>query len=487
MRESKGYVLDGGDSNGIILWVVTTSFLAAQVFAYLGAEAIIYGTAVVAGTAYVSRRAEEGIWVTFFLIAMTSLMYPISVDVLGEAAVGAFRPYNVVLLSVAGAMVFSVWSQRRRAFTGRARSGTWLIRWIVALAGVFCLATIDGDLSPLKAGALYVLQQSSAWLSFFAFLWIGYKLSLSPSEVRGALTRFHLTALVYSLLFLIKFASSDYYEGLTAATQFAYSQRIALFFAGFAFVLAVASRLVPKAESTAKAVWVSACVLLPAVVLSGSRGILGTVVLTSLLVVMISRGRLLLRLSPLLLTITLLVSLVVLRANYEVIEEYVIAKFVIAPDEDASFLGRVAEMQAVAEAVQRNPVLGSGTLASYTFFDPLFGLRETPFVDNGLGYLLMKTGLLGTAIFSLLVVAWLRLLWSLRKLTSADSLVPIVTLLFYLAFLPFGSGFFDLKYSWLIGIMCGYSLYLAGISGKNIGSWVTEIGEDGNRSTRSYA
>jgi len=187
------------------------------------------------------------------------------------------------------------------------------------------------------------------------------------------------------------------------------------------------------------------------------------------------------------LTITLLVSFVVLRTNYEVIEEYVVYRFVTAPDEDASFLGRVAEMQAVAEAVQRNPVLGSGTLASYTFFDPLFGLRETPFVVNGVGYLLMKTGLLGTAIFSLLVMAWLRLLWSLRKLTRADSLAPIVTLLFYLAFLPFGSGFFDLKYSWLIGIMCGYSLYLAGIWGKNIGSWATEIREDGNRSTRSYA
>jgi len=467
--------------------IIVATFVASQVFVSLGTEVILYAMVVVAGTVYVSRRAEEGIWVTFYLIAMTSLLYPISVDVLGEAAVGAFRPYNVALVSVAGAMVFSVWSQRRPAFTGRAQRGTWLIRWIVALAGVFCLATIYGDLSPLKAGALYVLQQSSAWLSFFLFLWIGYKLSLSPGEVRAALTRFHLTALVYSLLFLVKFASLEYYEGLTAATQFAYSQRIALFFAGIAFVLAVASRLAPKAESTANAVWVSACVLLPAVVLSGSRSILGAVVLTSLLIVMISRGRSLLRLSPLVLTITLLVSFVVLRTNYEVIEEYVVYRFVTAPDEDASFLGRVAEMQAVAEAVQRNPVLGSGTLASYTFFDPLFGLRETPFVDNGVGYLLMKTGLLGTAIFSLLVMAWLRLLWSLRKLTRADSLAPIVTLLFYLAFLPFGSGFFDLKYSWLIGIMCGYSLYLAGIWGKNIGSWATEIREDGNRSTRSYA
>jgi O-antigen ligase len=468
------------------LCLLIGAFLGAEVFSYLSAGFIFYGVAVVAGTLYVFRRPAEGIWVTFFLLAVTSLIYPVSIDKAGVPDVAAFRPYNFVVASMAAALLLEMRKRQQgaRRVAGQSRPGP--IKWTVALACVFCVATIYGDLSPVEAGALYVLQQSSGWICFFLFLWLGYRLLLSRAEIQGTFVKLRLAALVYSGLFLTKFAYLALGSGLTEATEFAYAQRVALFFSGVVFVLLIAKRLAPEAVSTAKSDWPSALILLPAIVLSGSRGVVGAVVLTIVLLVMIWRLQSLVRLSPLLLA-ALLISIVILRTGSQVVEDYVVARFLVAPDEDVSYLGRISEMEAAVEAIQRNPFLGNGTLATYTFLDPLLGWRETAFVDNGIGYLLMKTGLLGTGIFTLLVFACLKMLRHLRRLIAPHALIPLVVFVFYLAYLPFGASFFDLRYSWLIGIMCGYSLYVAGVYGENASSWATKMEANGNRGSRSYA
>ena len=445
------------NSSGGILFFVVAAFLGTQLFSQWDLGFVLYSATVLGGALYVFRNPGEGIWVTFFLIAFTCLLYPITVSVLGEAGVGEFRPYNFAIASMAGAMVFSIWTHRRVHAPLQKWPG--LTKWVVALAGVFCLATICGDLSPFRADLVYVLQQCSDWVSFFLFLWIGYKLMLSSSEFQRALDRFRWTAIIYSIVFLAKFVYLDYHADLIAATDFAYAQRIALVFAGCSLVVIFASRLAPEGRSFTKGDWLSAVILVPAVVLSGSRAVVGAVILTMLLFVTTWRRRTLLRLTLPLLAVGL-VAVVILRSRVEVLEEYVVSRFLITPDQDPSFAGRVAEMGAVIEAVQRNPVLGSGTLASYTFFDPLFGWRESSFVDNGVGYLLLKTGLLGATVFALLVLSCLKLLRHLRRSVAGDALIPLVVFAFYLSFLPFGPSFFDPRYSWLVGILCGYSLYL---------------------------
>jgi O-antigen ligase len=461
-------------------------FVGTELFSYSEVEFILYFITLVGGAFYVYRHPSEGIWITFFLLAVTSLLYPLTVGPLGEPEAGQFRPYNLALASLAGAMVFGM-RRRRRTFAAdplHSQSGT--VKLVVALAGVFCLATVWGDLSPFRAGALYVLQQCSAWSSFFLFLWIGYRLVLSPADMQRAHQRFHLAAVVYSVVFLAKFAYLNYYEDLTTATNFAWAQRTALFFAGCSLVLTFARRLAHEGGPPTKGDWLSALVVVPAVVLSGSRGVAGAVFFTVLIFAALWRSRSLLRLTPLLLAF-LLIGVVILHSNLQVVEEYVVSRFLITPDQDASFAGRVAEMEAVIEAVQRNPVWGSGTLASYTFFDPLFGWRESSFVDNGVGYLLLKTGLLGTSVFVLLVLSYLKVLRHLRQSVAADALIPLVVFVFYLAFLPFGPSFFDPRFSWLVGIQCGYSLYLNKIYCHETSLWATEMGVDGNPSCRSHA
>jgi O-antigen ligase len=233
--------------------------------------------------------------------------------------------------------------------------------------------------------------------------------------------------------------------------------------------------LAPEGRSPTKSGWLPALIVVPAIVLSGSRALTGAAFLTVFVLVASWRTRTLLRLSPILLVALVAVAFV-LRSHSQLVEEYVVSKFLVTPDEDPSFVGRVAEMGAVIEALQRNPVLGSGTLASYMFFDPLFGWRESSFVDSGVGYLLLKTGLLGTGVFVLLVLSYLKVLRQLRQSVAAAALIPMVVFVFYLTFLVFGSAFFDPRYSWLVGILCGYILYLNKIYSEKTSLWVMEIG-----------
>jgi hypothetical protein len=449
-------------------------------------DAIIYGVALVAGALYVSRRSGEGIWVIFVLLAITAQLYPVSLNNLQVPEEGAFRPYNFVIASMAAVLMMGTRNRRQEARAIPAKREPSAILWITVLAGIFCLATLYGDLSPSKAGAVYVLQQSSAWVSFFLFAWIGYKVSFSRAHVQSSFARLQVAAAIYCTVFLGKFAYLAAFSGLTDATDFAYSQRIVLYFASIIFVLLIARKIAPEGTPFGKTEWLSVFIYVPAVVLSGSRGLIGAVILTLLILAGMWRVRPLLRISPLLIAL-LAAGVLVLRSHSQVVEDYLVGKFLIAPDEDLSYIGRVSEMEAVAEAVRNHPVLGRGTLATYMFLDPMFGWRETAFIDNGAGYLLMKTGLLGTGVFLLLVLNCLKVLRRLRQCVPVESLIVLVVFLFYLAFLPFGPSFFDPRYSWLVGILCGYSLYLNKIYTQESRVSETEIRTDGNRSSRSYA
>jgi O-antigen ligase len=449
-------------------------------------DAVIYVVVLVAGSLYVFRRCGEGIWVTFLLLAITAQLYPVSLNDLLVPEEGTFRPYNLVIASMAAVLLFAMWRRHREARDVIRKGKVSPVKWMIALVGVFCLATLCGDLGPSEAETLYVLQQSSGWMSFFLFVWIGYRLSLSEAEVQRSFAKLRVAALVYCVIFLAKFSYLEGESGLTEATDFAYSQRIVLYFASIMFVLLVARRLASEGGPFGKTEWLSTFIFVPAIVLSGSRGLLGAAILTLLFLLATWRARALLRLSPLLLAL-FIVGVVALRSHSEVVEEYVVSKFLIAPEQDLSYIGRVSEMEAVAEAVRSNPVLGRGVLARYMLLDPMHGWRETAALDNGAGYLLMRTGLLGTSVFVVLVLSYLKMLRDLRRSRAVGALIPMVLFVFYLAYLPFGVSFFDPRDSWLIGILCGHTFYLARVYGAQSSSSPARVQADGNRDARSYA
>lgn len=88
-------------------------------------------------------------------------------------------------------------------------------------------------------------------------------------------------------------------------------------------------------------------------------------------------------------------------------------RFIIRVSEDRSFQGRMAQMDAVMSATRKNPVLGAGMGSETKFVAPEEGRLRLTSVDNGWGYVMLKMGLLGLAVF--LAVVGLLLWRSLRS------------------------------------------------------------------------
>ena len=83
-------------------------------------------------------------------------------------------------------------------------------------------------------------------------------------------------------------------------------------------------------------------------------------------------------------------------------------RFIFALDEDRSYQGRVGQTEVVWNMVNERPVLGAGMGSENSVFIPGEGRLKVASVDNGWGYLLLKMGYLGLAVFLVLVVAVLK-------------------------------------------------------------------------------
>ena len=203
-------------------------------------------------------------------------------------------------------------------------------------------------------------------------------------------------------------------------------------------------------------------ILVFAVLLTGSRSVLLCVLMVALLFILIRRERTRLRLILLGVAGILAVSFV---SSWDFTSQdgligYVSSRFLVASTEDSSLLSRASEIEAVVEAIRESPILGQGPFFSYSFLDPIVGWKDTTFVDSGLGYLLMKSGLMGTCMFIWFAVDLLKMVRALR--TAFPSLIEVVfgSFMFYLVFLPFGPSFFVFQHSWFIGLLVGQSILL---------------------------
>jgi O-antigen ligase len=142
------------------------------------------------------------------------------------------------------------------------------------------------------------------------------------------------------------------------------------------------------------------------------------------------------------------------------------ARYIVPPEEDLSYRSRVNEMKAIDEQLRASPILGSGMGASYVFFDPSLGkYMRTTFVDSGIGYLLLKFGLLGTAVFGVWAFVFVRRAIQIcSRRPSTDAYAVLTILVFYLAFLLFGPSFFQFLGSWWAGAAVGYIFVLSSLT-----------------------
>lgn len=83
-------------------------------------------------------------------------------------------------------------------------------------------------------------------------------------------------------------------------------------------------------------------------------------------------------------------------------------RFIINVSDDQSFQGRMAQMDAVMSTMRERPALGAGMGSETRFLTPAEGRVRVTSVDNGWGYVMLKMGLLGLAVFIILIALLLR-------------------------------------------------------------------------------
>jgi hypothetical protein len=451
------------------LLLVIAGLLGSQAALYLGVESLVYAVALVAAGLYIARHSTESLWVGFSLLAATAQMYPVQIDEGGTSLQGAFRPYILVVVVVAGSLVVGQWFKPERGYSRHRWRRTSVSGSIVAFVSVQILALARGYFTIVRApGLLDVLRECSGWITFLVFMLLGYRLSTSANQIQRTFARFRLVALAYSIFFVLKFVYLSLASGADqTAAGFGYSQRDVAFFSGLALVILIAEALTLEVISDWRGSWSAALALLLAVLFSGSRSVLVGVLIVASLFVFVWHSKIRLRIGLLgmagILVVLFGLSFVLpsQQDSQGSLLSYVANRFLTASTEDTSLLARASEMTAVADAVRANPLLGKGPLASYSFFDPLFGWKDTTFVDSGIGYLLMKTGLLGMGIFIWFSVRWLKMAQGLRRSLPAPTVALLACFVYYLVLLNFGPSFFEFQHSWLIGLVAGQTILLA--------------------------
>ncbi|MBI3669418.1 MAG: O-antigen ligase family protein [Acidobacteria bacterium] len=138
-------------------------------------------------------------------------------------------------------------------------------------------------------------------------------------------------------------------------------------------------------------------------------------------------------------------------------------------DEDLSYVGRVAQWQAVVDVIKHHPILGAGMGAEVSFFSPDFPevYGRGAFIDNGWGFVLLKMGLVGLSVFLFLIGAFL---WFATR--SGSEIAPgcpqhvrkclLAILLFGLLSFIGGPTFFHFTQSGFLGTALGGLAVLAG-------------------------
>lgn len=431
----------------------------------LKCESLYYTASLVLAGVRVAKRCAEALWVGFFLIAITSQLYPIQLDELGVSIQGGYRPYTLAIIVVAGAMVVGLF--RRTGTPGRAtphyrRAGYG----VAAFAAVFFLALAYGYFRSARAPELIdVFRNCSGTLGFLVFLFLGFRLLSSVNETERSFVKLEVSVLAYSIFFILKFVYLSLSWGAAeTAAGFGYSQRLAVYFSGLVLVIVVAQFLSTEVKLKWQEFCLAAFVLVLAILFSGSRAILFTAFLVTLLlaVVRYSKGRVRVGVFALVAGVFVLLGLSLQSPMQtdpkEGVSGYLSDRFLAFSAEDTSLLGRASEMVAVRDAIREHPVLGRGPLASYSFLDPVFGWKETTFVDSGIGYLLMKTGILGTVVFFWFAFEWLKTARGLLKAFPALARASLASFVFYLVYMPFGCAFFDAPFSWFIGLVVGQAI-----------------------------
>ena len=448
---------------------VLIALFAVQLGTLLHLGYVCYVIAVAVGAIYLVRVPSEALWVGVTLLSVTSIAFPTEIDEIGVAVRGGFRPYILVVATVTFAVTIGLWFRPRIPTKSPGANGTVIWGRTFALITVFFLALANGFFASISSpGIVDAVRESSGWMTLIVFLVLGYWLGWYRKDSHVEFTRLRAATIAYSVFFLLKFGCLSVLQGVDeTAAVFGYSQREITYFSGLVLVIIVADALRQESKVNWKPLILPTIVLCIAVLLAGSRAEAACTFLTIVLLVMMRYPKQ--RRRFIVVGLTLAIVLIVVASELlstsgdpsSGVARYVGGRFLTLSAEDTSLISRASEMVAVGDALRDHPFLGRGPLASYSFFDPIFGWKDTTYVDSGIGYLLMKTGFIGFFVFLWFAFGWLKMAKHVRALVPAVIVPSFATFLFFLIYLPFGPSFFQFEYSWFVGLLAGQTLFVA--------------------------
>ncbi len=310
---------------------------------------------------------------------------------------------------------------------------------------------------------------------------VGLALLRSAGDVNLWLRRITWCVALGSLWYAVKLSSES------AARGYYYREQSPL--AGYAGAVAVIafSGLIEKRQGWPKFLALGQfAVCVAAILLMGSRAALASLLAGAGVLVIVAFRR---RGVGAMVLAAILIAGAFAGASYfgnQMIEETglggdIVRRFVITVSEDASFRGRMSQMGYVVQEFKRHPVLGAGMGSVTVFFAPgMEGRVRVTSVDNGWGYVMLKTGALGLVAFAVLMT--FLFCDSIRGLSQmvagrdrSDRMALLGVLVYGLTVFWSGPAFFHFTSSAFFGVLLASTVVLADASRSNI--WAAALAE----------
>jgi len=451
--------LPGLSTLSCIVW-----FVAAAISAQFGVGLIAYVAVLVWSSYRALRRPIDGLWLVFFVLTISVISVPLEYEGNwgGDAPIEYW--YWGLCIAFLGAAIFLGLGFRSKPDGDKARK-TPMSKALMVFLLVILLASAYGYAHGNSVSI--IVRQGSGLFFLFFFLFIGYQLRSSADQLLKAFHRTRKVLVAYGLVYLAQTIYLNLrYRQEMPEDDFLRGRNPVLFFCGLFAALSVGEWLFRRPGSPERRLWFGTVVLGLTAILSGSRAIVAAMLLTIVIFLLLRYAAHPLRFGLAIAgVVLLLVSIRPQEILFSLVQgspvlQHVVARFVASPESDSSLMQRSSQMVAIWEVFRSRPMLGQGIGATLMWFDPYsLSMVETSFVDTGIGYLLLKTGALGTFTFLWFLATMFRKTCQDWNLTRHPLFLGILgTLGFYTAFLPFGPSFFQFFLCFWVAVLIGYVL-----------------------------
>ncbi len=474
-------VLSGKSFLGSAYWILCVVAVGA---AYgLGGIAALTMTLAAAIGLWAVVDAAAALWMTSGFLVFVMIFFQETAPT-GDTLPEEFYLWGVGLLIITLGLVTALLFSRQaswKTLNNRLRNSS--TKTMALLLVVFLLASGYG----LLAGNDYnaVARQLFGCVLLVVYYLLAIAFLRTPEDVERWLQR--VTSVV--VLGAIWFAGKLLFASLAGGSYYREQSHVVGYAGGIAVV--AWNELLRASRATSWLRWAAQFVICAAaILLAGNRAAMGCLLVVAGFSIFMTRKKRLV----FLLVLCLLpagVSLIPYLAGHLLSNQglpgQIANRFIVSLEEDQSYQGRMEQWRAVLRTVEERPLLGAGMGSDFAFFAP--GQRHqwrVAFVDNGWGFLLLKTGLLGIVVFLILLGISLRR--ALARLDVAGSSRLQVNSLSLLALFLYGviglfSGptFFHFSGSGFLGTVLGGIVVLAELRQRETGSASAAHGIAGGR------